>query len=130
MFLWEIVKQQKDGWIECRFICHKDSGAESLCLDFGQNWNIKRGETFKVTQVQFDRALELIADSQKRVLNPTQWYEDFQAGISRRIANNQKNVPEDDFGNIGSPPELVWVYRRDRCSTTKEMRNGCSHGVD
>lgn len=79
----EIVKQQKDGWIECTFICHMDSGAESLWLDIGQNWKIRRGETFKVTKVQFERALELIADARKRVLDPDGWFKEQQAAIRR-----------------------------------------------
>lgn len=79
----EIVQQLKDGWIECKFICHMDSGAENLCLDFGQNWNISRGETFRVTKVQFERALELIENASKRVLDPAGWYKEQQAAIRK-----------------------------------------------
>lgn len=76
----EIVKQV-GGNIECRFICHMDSGSEHLCLDYGQNWYIRRGETFTVSTVQFERALELIADTRMRVLDLPGWLEKQRAEI-------------------------------------------------
>lgn len=57
----EIVERHQDGKIMARFLCHHASGSTRLCLDFGQNWNISKGETFKITQVQIDRAAELLA---------------------------------------------------------------------
>lgn len=45
----------------CSFICHHDSGSENLCLDFGQNWNISKGETFKCGDVQIERAAYWLA---------------------------------------------------------------------
>lgn len=83
LVLAEIVRQQKDGWIECKFICHMDSGSEGLWLDFGQNWKITRGDTFKVYKAQFERALEVIADARERTLDIDGWYKKQQAEIRK-----------------------------------------------
>lgn len=41
---------------ECEFICHHDSGAKMLCLDFGQKWYIEAGEKFGAGEKAIERA--------------------------------------------------------------------------
>ncbi len=61
----EIIEQAtfEKPTITCRFIRHHDSGTENLCLDFGQGWNIRRGEEFTTRLVNIQRAAELIAEA-------------------------------------------------------------------
>jgi hypothetical protein len=37
-------------------------GEETLCLDFGQNWYLRKGDTFHTRKINMDRALEWMAE--------------------------------------------------------------------
>jgi hypothetical protein len=52
----EIVETDEDGQHTCRFLRHHRSGAEELCLDFGQGWYIRKGETFVCRDKQIEVA--------------------------------------------------------------------------
>ena len=51
----EISRESADE-IVFEFVCHYDTGATRLCLDFGNGYCIRAGERFHASAVQLDRA--------------------------------------------------------------------------
>lgn len=54
----EITKHLDEDFndYEATFVCHTDSGQETLCLDLGQNWFISKGETVKTSTRHIETA--------------------------------------------------------------------------
>ena len=53
---------------ECEFIAQHDTGEDTLCLDYGQNWYIKAGETFPADEKAIERAMHWM-EKQKPTAN-------------------------------------------------------------
>ena len=56
----EILAKTADAngyWLGCEYKV-KYVGDKEVCLDYGQNWNAKPGDTFTVRQGNIDSALE------------------------------------------------------------------------
>lgn len=49
------------GQYEVEFVSHLSSGDGTLCLDFGQNWFITKGEKFFTGEAQLKAAAEYLS---------------------------------------------------------------------
>ena len=54
---------------EVEFVSHMSTGSRNLCLDFGQNWGIHKGEKFFTDEAQIKAAMEHLVNYHKEIKN-------------------------------------------------------------
>lgn len=62
-----IMSTDANGFHQCMFVCHHQSGSTSLWLDYGARWGVRAGEIFKGDDAAIERAAYWIKEQNIQV---------------------------------------------------------------